>query len=993
MFEPSVTPSLFAVSLGVDFPKAVVEGVLERMAGAPPEALARLTIFVNTKRMARRLGELFAATGPILLPRIRLITELGQDPALAGPSTTTNPLERRLELAQLVRALLKANPDLAPASAAFDLADSLAALMDEMQSEGVPPEALRQIDVAQHSDHWARSLRFIELVQGFFADTDTLDTEARQRRAVETLHALWDTAPPTDPILVVGSTGSRATTRLFMEAVARLPQGAVILPGFDFEMPVHLWDALKDTDADVSVEDHPQYRFKALMEGLDLTRTDIGYWSHTTTPACTPRNALLSLALRPAPVTDAWLLEGPDLIDLDTAVAEVTLLEAPSPRIEAVSIALGIRDAMARGETVALITPDRVLTRQVSAALQRWDILPDDSAGLPLALSAPGRLLRQVASLMGARITSQDLLALLKHPLVATASAASRGPHLLNTRDLEIEFLRGGPLFPERIALETWARAHKTRSSDLIPWTDWIATRIEAISQITDGSLVDLAKAHIALTEALCAGPDDDTTGALWDKNAGEEARKTMVQLIDAAPAGGELTTREYRDLVSAIIAKGEVRDAPSVHNDAMIWGTLEARVQGADLIIMAGLNDGIWPEAPKPDPWLNRAMRKEAGLLLPDRNIGLSAHDFQQAFTAPRVWVTRSTRNAEAETVPSRWLNRLRNLMQGLPDTGGARAYDAMQARGEAWLSLAQDIETPRNTISPALRPAPQPPRAARPRKLSVTRIEKLIRDPYAIYASYILNLKPLDDLTASPDAPLRGQAIHDVLEAFIRETARDLGPDPEARLMQIADGIFTAQVPWAATRQMWRAKLARAVPWFIETERARRLLAKPLQLDGKVMLETTVAATLDTPPFTLDGRIDRVDQLNDGRLVIYDYKTGVLPTKAQQKHFNKQLPLLGALVLQSGIKGHTGFQVAQTGYIGLGASPKEKHFPQSDAELEAVWDELASLIMEYDDPEKGYAARRAVFETRFDQDYDHLARFGEWDETQEPQPVKVGS
>jgi RecB family exonuclease len=467
-----------------------------------------------------------------------------------------------------------------------------------------------------------------------------------------------------------------------------------------------------------------------------------------------------------------------------------------------------------------------------------------------------------------------------------------------------------------------------------------------------------------------------------------------MDKLRKASGSGGDLTPREYRDLVGAIISKGEVRVSIKSKTDAraMIWGTLESRVQGADLIIMAGLNDGVWPESPTPDPWLNRQMRKDAGLLLPERNIGLSAHDFQQAITSGEVWMTRSIRNAEAETVPSRWLNRLRNLLEGLQGDG-TTSYAQMCQRGNEFLAFAAELERPKTPVPPERRPAPQPPLSARPSKLSVTRIEKLIRDPYAIYARYILNLAPLRDLTATADAPMRGQAIHDVLERFVVETATQLGPDPTTHLMKIAGEVFEADVPWPATRQMWHAKLNRAAPWFIETEHDRRRAGQPLVANGKLAVETTVSAKLQNLGFELQGRIDRVDQLKNGRLVLYDYKTGGLPTKGQETHFNKQLPLLAAMTYLSGIEGQTGFQVEQTSYLGLGSDPKESTQVYDDADLENVWEAFGALMSEYADPDQGYAARRAVFETRFVQDSDHLSRFGEWSATEEVAPLRVGS
>ncbi|HBB82406.1 MAG TPA: hypothetical protein DC031_03815, partial [Sulfitobacter sp.] len=78
----------------------------------------------------------------------------------------------------------------------------------------------------------------------------------------------WQDAPPQHPVILAGSTGSRGTTALLMEAVARLPQGAIILPGFDFEMPTAVWNEL---DQALLAEDHPQYRFRKLMNMLGVS--------------------------------------------------------------------------------------------------------------------------------------------------------------------------------------------------------------------------------------------------------------------------------------------------------------------------------------------------------------------------------------------------------------------------------------------------------------------------------------------------------------------------------------------------------------------------------------------------------------------------------------------------------------------------------------------------------------------------------------------------
>ena len=404
MFDPSDRSRVFALPMGVDFPAALVDGLCTRMTDAAPHEMAHVELFVNTSRMQRRIRSLFAKKGARFLPKLRLVTDLGRDDIGRDFPDAVNPLVRRLELAQLVRGLIEAERDFAARSHTFDLADSLAGLMEEMQGEGVHPDTLGELDVERHSAHWERSQKFLKLVTKFFGDDAPLNAEARQRVVVKALIARWHTNPPAHPVIIAGSTGSRGTTRLLMEAVAKLPQGALILPGFDTDMPDHVWAQLDD---DLTSEDHPQYRFHALLRALDLTRNDVPLWD-TARPASAARNALISLAMRPAPVTDEWLSEGPKLRDLAEATRAVTLIEAPTARAESLTIALRLRGAVEDGQTAARITPDRTLTRQVTAAMDRWGILPDDSAGLPLHRTPPGRLLRHVAALFETRLTAQD---------------------------------------------------------------------------------------------------------------------------------------------------------------------------------------------------------------------------------------------------------------------------------------------------------------------------------------------------------------------------------------------------------------------------------------------------------------------------------------------------------------------------------------------------------------------------------------------------------
>ena len=983
MMFPDPGPRVFHLPPGVDFAPALVAGLRARLAAAPPEAMANVTLYLNTNRMRRRVREAFVAACPGFLPRLHVLTDLTEGLALSGIAAAVSPLRRRLELSQLIARLLDAQPDLAPRAALYDLADSLATLMDEMQGEAVTPETIAALDVSDHSAHWARTRAFLSIVAPFFSGAAAPDTETRQRVAVDRITALWQAAPPQGPVIVAGSTGSRGTTAALMQAVAALPQGALVLPGFDADMPSWVWDRLTDA---MTGEDHPQFRFRRLMERLDIPPTAIQPWTETPAPA-PARNRLISLSLRPAPVTDQWLTEGAALPDLLGATEDITLIEAQTPRAEALAIALILRQAAENGAAAALITPDRMLTRQVTAALDRWGITPDDSAGRPLALSAPGRLLRHVAGLMGRKLTSDMLLTLLKHPLAFTG--ADRGEHLLFTRLLELQLRRKGPAFPTGASLLTWAGARK--ETGILPWATALAGLIDHAAAITAAPLVDLVATHRALTEAFARGTAPDGTGTLWDKEAGAEALKLMATLATEADAGGTLSPAEYRDLFDAVIARGEVRETVTAHPGILILGPREAREQGADLVILGGLNDGAWPRLPEPDPWLNRKMRKEAGLLLPERQVGLSAHDYQIAMAAPRVVLTRALRDAEAETVPSRWINRLMNLMEGLPQKHGPQALAAMRDRGRRWLALTSALEqTPAETqadprLKPARRPSPRPPVAARPKELSLTRIGLLIRDPYAIYCRYILRLRRLDPLRHEPDAALRGQILHLILESFVKDRPPSESPsEAKARLMGTATRILADQVPWPAARALWLARLARAADFFLTVD----------SRDGGIPVALEGVGGVDLAPldFRLFGTPDRIDRLPDGRLHIIDYKTGNPPTQAMQKAFDKQLLLAAAMAERDAFKGLEGSDVAKITYVGLGTSPKIEETeitPQITAE---VWEGLHALIAHYSHHGAGYTARRAVQKERFEGDYDHLSRHGEWDTTAPPDSETVG-
>ena len=952
-------PRLFAVPPGADFAAALARGLRARLADAPPEALARVELTLNTRRAARAVTAAFEDQGgaATFLPRIRTFDDLADDP-LAEAAPAVDPVRRMLTLTRLVAAFLERRPDLGPPAAAPALALALGRLMDEAAREGVALEALDAAAPPEHARHWETTLEFLRIVRevwpAILAEQEggALEAEARRRLAAERQARAWAEAPPAHPVIAAGSTGSRAPTAMILRAVAQAPQGAVVLPGFDPALAAEVWAAIGD--------EHPWAGFRRLLDGLGVSPGDVAWWTDGDA-AHAPRRRLIAQALRPAPVTDDWRAALPGLrAEAAAATGGLTLLEAPDARREAAAIALALREAVETpGRRAALITPDRGLARRVSAALARWGIEPDDSGGRPLPLTPPGVFLRLVADAAFAPFEAVALLALLKHPLCA--AGPGRGAHLRAVRRYEIAVLRRRP---DLASLAACAQAAAADAA-FAPLAGAFA-RLMAL-QAAPHELAAMAAAHLDCAQALAGD-------ALWDKAAGVAARTAAQGFSVAAAVYGPCEARAYPPLFAAALG-GEAREEAFRPDPRVaIWGPLEARMQTADLVILGGLNEGVWPGPPAPDPWLSRPMRARVGLPAPERAMGLGAHDVLSAACGRAVILSRALRSGGAPTTRSRWLERLVTLTRGV-DAG---ALAAMTARGARLLALVDPLERPAASAPPEPRPAPQPPVALRPDALSVTQVETLIRDPYAIYAQKVLRLKRLDPVGRAPDARDRGMILHDVMARFATGDASDLA----AALADAAALLDDAPLP-PALRRLWRARLDRLAPTLLREEARRRALGAP-----RVEVKGALAAS----GFTLTARADRIDLRAGGRAALYDYKTGAIPSDPQIQAFAKQLPLEAAIAQAGGYEGLGAVAVVEMAHVSLGGGKgagAAKPVKDDPAALAAeAWAGLLRLMAAYARPDTGYPARARPKHIAYASDYDHLARYGEWEDGDMAQP-----
>jgi ATP-dependent helicase/nuclease subunit B len=979
----------YTIPAGTAFADALARGVIESVgATRDPLALASATIYVPTRRAIRALADSFARvlSGAALLPQLRALGDIDEEDILFDAASedlllppAIDPIRRRLLLATLVQRWAQMRRDTPPGFAqAASMARSLARFLDDVETQRAPLDTLEQLVPQSLAEHWMEVRDFLILLREqwpkLLAAEGAIDPTRRRNLLLAELARRYREKPPSTLVIAAGTTGSIPATADLLGAIAHLPEGAVVLPALDREMDDDSWDRLDPG--------HPQFGLKQLLGRVGISRTDVADWPHAV--AQRPhRTMLLRETLRPAPTTDAWrALADQGGATLAQGVDGIHIVAAAHPGEEALAIALILREAVEEpSRTAALVTPDRNLARRVAAELMRWNIAIDDSAGTPLAQTPPAAFLALLADAAADGFPPVPLLALLKHPL-----AAGKGPpneFRRRVRALDRFVLRGRRPDPGLAGLRDALDAAHAEAKDsplaslledLSAWFANVAALLSPFAEAMDlrsVALPELARLHGGAAEALAETREEKGGARLWAGDAGEAAAGLIEALSRAGADLPPIEPSAYPVLFRQLAGERAVRPAYGRHGRLAILGPLEARLQHYDVVVLGGLNEGTWPQSSAADPWLSRPMRQVLGLESPERAIGLAAHDFATLAAAPIVFLTRALKVDGTPTIASRWLQRLEQLTSGL---------GLAPSRGAPYETFARLFATPDHAAAPISRPEPRPPVSMRPRELSVTEIEKWIRDPYAIYARHVLRLRPLDSLEAEIGPLDRGSVMHEILELFMKEVGEAFPVDAEARLIATADDAFARHHIPRSTLALWRPRFARAASWFIEDERRRHsgIVRSFLEIKGRV--ETAGPAGT----FVLKCRADRIDTLHGGGAAIIDYKTGQPPTDAQVGLFAPQLPLEGAILERGGFADIGPIETSQLVYIRFagGAVAGDRHIVNRDTQtlVAETFARLVQLITAFDRESTPYVPRVAPFRADLAGDYDHLARVREW-------------
>ncbi|SEB60371.1 DNA helicase/exodeoxyribonuclease V, subunit B [Nitratireductor aquibiodomus] len=1020
---------VFSIPPGVGFLETLVEALFEgrlvsgfRHTG-DPLTLADVTIYLPTRRAARALRDVLLRKldgQSAILPVIRPLGEFDEEAALfdtEGASALDHAppieaLDRILLLAPLVQAWKARLPGhvaalfeegvVVPASASDSiwLARDLAGLMDEIETEEADWTKLASLAPDALAHWWQVTLEFLQIVTAHWPklleELDRSNPAAHRNAMLAAEAARLKAHAHKGPVIAAGSTGSIPATARLLATIAGLENGAVVLPGLDTRLDARAWEAVGDAD-EPSAFGHPQAGLKKLLSAIGITREEVVELGEPAPPLAL-RRALVSETLRPAETTDAWLENqalAADATEGD-ALSGVTLVETANEREEALSIAVALRLALTdENATAALVTPDRGLARRVAVELRRFGIEADDSGGTPLTDTPPAtfaRLLLETVFRPGEPIA---MVALLKHPMLRLGLKRASVRRAAET--IELVALRGGTGRPDIATLDAlfetrWEAIERDTRKPF--WFPRVNDAALAEARAVLGALVEalrplaalrgqsgigmpeMARATVEVLEALGRSEDGSLTN-YYDGERGQAMAAFLRGLV------GSQTTLpfdagEWPAVFAALIATEVVKPTMGADRRVAIWGTLEARLLHVDTMVLGGMNEGTWPAIPSSDRFMSRLMKAELSLEPPERRIGQAAHDFMMAMGTKNVVLTRAARAGDAPAVASRWLQRLTAF-------AGKDVAETMRARGReliAWARLLDD--RPDEDFAP--RPEPAPPVEARPTRFSITEIETLRRDPYAVYAKRILALVALDPLIRDPGAAERGNLFHDVLERFIKEVEDPTAPDALDRLIAIGRELFAEAGLPQDVATVWWPRFERTAASVIEWERGR---AEGIaRRHAEIRASATEVAKLG---LTLSGRADRIDIRADGSAEILDYKTGASPSRRQAHTLLSPQLALEAALLQRGAFADIGpAEPGDLAYVRLKANGEvvpESILRMKDSDktapgmAEEAWERLGQLLAHYHKPETGYRSRVLPFrEGDVDGDYDHLARVLEW-------------
>lgn len=966
--------NIYNISAKESFVDVLAKHFLDRY-GKKPEELSRILFLLPNRRACQNLADAFVKMHDgkaVMLPRMEPLADIEEDEIfLSGNGDILQKLkpsidnmERVLTFTRMIMHKNKYGIDDVSLAQAYSLAENLATLIDKVHSEELNIEKLKTIVPRVYSDYWDKTRKLLEIIMEYWpqilAERGLCDSVQRKKMLLKAELDYWQNLANRPKIVIAGTTAAFPYLKEAVKTVAEFDNGEVYLYGLDKYSDDEIW-----SNIDVN---HPQFELKELLEYLNISRDSI---PDLNTNPVSVREKLISEIMRPAATTEKWRNLSPEMFP-QKEFDNIKLINCDDVRQEAATIALILRSTLETKEkTAALVTSDRNLSRRVISELKRWDINADDSAGQPLSLTPIGIYFRLIGEAVE-QDTMSAVMAVMKYPF--TACGMPRG-----------DFIK------KAYALEKTLRKEYDLTEEQQTLLDEFERRLQPLKELYENPQVDLHQmliTHIKVAESLA---DTDTKSGgkiIWKKDDGRAAAAFFADFVNKSENIEQIFTNDYLPFLTTVMTEQNVRMRYGYHPRIKILGPIEARLCNYDTVIIGEVNEGIWPKLPPEDMWMSRSMKKDFEMAPAERSIGVCAADFAHLMNAPKVYLTRAQKIDGEPGNKSRWWMRFETVLGAIfgdknpekKEEKDIKEYYAFIYR-QPFSPWAKNLERCDNP-QPVDPPCPKPKLKYRPRELSASKIEILMRDPYSIYARYILNLKPLNPLDREKQAFDFGTIVHKVLEEFNNKYS---GSDyPEDALEQlITAGLDKFSGIDEKTMAFWKPKLEEIMNMVVNNERNYRNTVK--KVHNEVHGEITFKGK--EKPFVITCEADRVDETVSGGLNIIDYKTGHAgSTKELEEVTAPQLPVEALIGQEKGFIEKEGGgkisarHVESMQYWSTDEKPGKLDGEKCQKSITKIRDAIQELIDIFDDENNPYLSKSERGPKGQYDAYEHLSRFAEW-------------
>lgn len=924
--------------------------------------LSDVQFILPNRRACQTLKEAFVrarGVSPLMLPKIMSIGDVEEAEVLISGFSVSEEIKELLPAVEnverifLLAKLIVANPkvlglDYIDLRQAVFLAQDLAGFVDMINYKKLNHENLQNLVPEEYASHWQQTLKFLNIITEFWPqilqDRGVVDSSSKFNQLLRIQAKIWKESNSKKHIVAAGRFANYSAIYELLKTILGLENGEIYLNGLDKFLDEESWDKLDEA--------HPEFELKQFLDDLRVSRFDI---DDIVLSKNEDREKMISEVMRPAETSDKWRALGEKGIS-SKAWEKLKIVQTADSREEALAVSLIMREVINTPEkTASLITSDRNLARRVAIELEKWNIQIDDSAGKPLSLTPVGVFLRLIAQACKNDFKPVQLLALLKHPF--SALGMSYGEMRSKVRAWEKDILRNSKVREIR--------------EELTDFADEISNKLRPLVEVLSSpsaKLQDIITVHIEVAVSIATTDDKDGNSVLWKGEAGEAAASLFADVYEYAKVLGDINPEDYLGLIEAIMSTKVVRASYGTHPRLRILGPIESRLNSSDVTIIGGTTEGIWPKLPSSDPWMSRTMKRDFGYPLPEQNIGIMAKDFADLMAGSEVYITYANRVDGTPTIKSRWLLRLETVLQAL-------GLDIKKQEDKFYSVLAKkydELEDCRRISEPR----PCPPVSARPRKFSVSAVESLMRDPYIVFAKYILKLYPLEEIERDLTAADYGNIIHAILDSFNKKYPNDYPKNARQELINIGREYFEKEKIASETLAFWWPKFEKIADWLVEVEEKYRQDVKSVhsEIKGQIRFDAPAGEIIIT------AKADRVDINKDGTVSIVDYKTGQTKSaKEVRSGYAPQLPLEGLIAKEGGYDNVKSAEIRKLLYWKL--ADKEIVFDKEvDEIISNNFERVKERISSFDFETTAYTVKPNPKYVTKNTDYEHLSRFREW-------------